>query len=37
MVDSINNETVQVDWRELNRQDCEEASMLDMCSWAEYD
>ncbi len=33
-------ENVQVqpveDWEESNREDCEEMSLLDMCSWGEF-
>ena len=28
-------QTVTEEWEESNREDCEEMSLMDMCSWAE--
>ena len=35
MKDIVQLEEQEVSWTDINRAECENASLVDMCSWAE--
>lgn len=35
-MENVQVQPVMEDWEESNREDCEEMSLVDMCSWGEF-
>lgn len=31
----LNNAIIEESWQDINRAECEESSLFDMCSWGE--